>query len=304
MNICYLILTHNNPKHLERMLDAIRSPGSKAFIHLDKKTPMDEFRHLAEREEVVFIEKRIPVAWGGFSDVQATLYLLEAVKTTGLEFDYFSLLSGTHYPVRSPEELKAYLTENKGREFINITAVPNEVAQKDFERFTLVYVDKVYHRRFGLPQKVTTFIARVINKLKFHRKFEPALGDHKPYAGCQWWILSSDAIDYIMTWVEQYPKIVKFFGKTLLPDESFFQTIIGNSPFMPKTQRDLTFTYWREPGAPHPDWLTEEQIEKLYDDELIDTDVFGTTDVYFARKFRDESAPVVELIDQRIDSQA
>ncbi len=300
MNIGYLILAHANPKHLERLLDTILTPGSMAFVHLDKKTPIDDFRHLTQREDVELIEERVPVSWGGFSVVQATLNLIKAAKASGQRFEYFSLISGTHYPVRSPQALHAYLAENKGREFISITAVPNEAAQKDYERFRLIFIDKGYHRRFGLPQAVTTFIVKVIDKLKFHRKFEPVLGDHKPYAGWQWWMLSDDAINYIIEWIDQHPEIVKFFGKTLVPDESFFHTIIGNSPFMPKTKRDLTFSYWRAPEVPHPEWLTEAHLEQLYDDGLTVTDWYGTGDVYFARKFGDDSTAVVDSIDQRI----
>lgn len=300
MNICYLILAHNNPKHLERLLGAIRAPGTMAFVHIDQKASMDSFHHLMGREDVVFIDQRIPVSWGGFSDVQATLYLIDAARSCEQQFDYFCLLSGTHYPVQPPEKLREYLSIHQGRQFISLTAAPNEAVDRGYDRFTLVYIDRVYHRRFGLPQKLTTFIARAINKCQFHREFEPVFGDQKPYGGCQWWVLSDAAIAFVQNWVRQHPDIVRYFGKTLLADESFFQTIIGNSPFLEQTQRDLTLTSWSKSGGAHPEWLTEAHIKKLSDDEMVYTDDFGTADIFFARKFSDESSDLVDQIDQTL----
>ena len=42
------------------------------------------------------------------------------------------------------------------------------------------------------------------------------------------------------------PEILEFFKHTVCPDESFFQTIVMNSPFKTTQKNNLTFVDWSE----------------------------------------------------------
>lgn len=299
MRICYLVIAHAFPRHLSRLLPQLTSEGGEVFVHIDKKVPLETFSTCRELEHVHFIDDRVPVSWGGFSDVQATLNLIHAAKQSRKQFDYFSLLSGTHYPLRPQRAFEAYL-KNTDKEFISITRVPNYEADKTFERFSLFHIDKSYHRRFGLPQALTTFTARAINKLKLHRRFEHKLAGMTPYCGWQWWTLSDAAINHIMDFTRRHPEVAQFFKHTLLPDESFFQTIMANSPFRDKLARDVTYTYWKAPNAPHPEYLDHQHVDMLIQSELKISDTYGVADVFFARKFSDDSEKIVERINQTL----
>jgi len=299
MRIAYLILAHQYPRHLERLVRALSVDDAGIFIHIDAKVSRSQFAAVEQHEGVRFIDNRVPVSWGGFSDVQATLNLIHAAVASGESFDYFALLSGTHYPLQSQAALKAYL-QGSGKEFISVTRVPNEAAEKPIDRFNRFYIDRVYHRRFGLPRAVTTFGARAVNKLKFRRAYEAPLGGLVPHAGWQWWLLSAEAIHYVTGFVAARPEVVRFFRHVLLPDESFFQTIMANSPFRNRLARDLTYTHWQSVDAPHPEFLTEALLEPLYANGLKTSDIYGGSEAFFARKFKDESQPVIRMIDDRI----
>lgn len=60
MNIVYLILAHNNSMHLQRLINAISSNSSDIFIHIDRKSNMQNFSSV-NGDRVHFILERIPV---------------------------------------------------------------------------------------------------------------------------------------------------------------------------------------------------------------------------------------------------
>ena len=90
MKIAYLILAHNNPRHLRRLVGAVASPSSACFIHIDKKADIDGFLPV-EGGHAVFSGERVAVDWGGFPLVEATLVLLRQALADARRFDRFVL---------------------------------------------------------------------------------------------------------------------------------------------------------------------------------------------------------------------
>ena len=43
MKYAYLILAHNNPQQLERMLNMLQDPAAEFYIHVDKKSDIRTF---------------------------------------------------------------------------------------------------------------------------------------------------------------------------------------------------------------------------------------------------------------------
>ncbi len=97
--ICYLILAHADPKHFERLVNAINYQA-KFFVHLDAKTDIENFQALSLPDGLTFIEDRVRVSWGGISMIDATLKLIEAALNCGESFTHLILLSGADYPIK------------------------------------------------------------------------------------------------------------------------------------------------------------------------------------------------------------
>src|SRR4051794_14167084 len=130
MRIAYLILAHNNYAHLQRLIDALNEYDSGFYIHIDKKSELPEIKG----DNIIFIENRVKVYWSTFSEVQATLNLMEkAILDT--RNSYFVLLSGADYPVKSNNEIIRRLSH--GGEFIQLGA--NYYPRK--YRFVYYYFD-------------------------------------------------------------------------------------------------------------------------------------------------------------------
>ena len=301
MKIAYLILTHDSPRHLQRLVEAIASPSSVCFIHIDQKSDLCLFSHL-ESQNVVLIDSRMAVYWGDFSMVEATLMLIRQALADPRGFDRFVLLSGKDYPLHSVSYIESFFQQQPAIEFINLVQMPAEAERKHMWRLT--------HRMIR-PQDPwgVQLIKTLTNKLRIgavlrHLSYEKNLGHLTPYAGDQWWALSRDACQYIRNFVEKEPMIVDFFKDTFCPDEMFFQIILGNSSFFkPRIHRNITYVNWGDDiHSPHPAWISEEYLDAIFGADLSfkPGDWYGAGEMLFARKFSEEGEHLVLSVTQRI----
>src|SRR5262249_37364678 len=151
--------------------------------------------------------------WGSFGIVEGTISLVQTLIDDGTNFDYATLLSGSDYPIKSNSKIAEFLSQNRGREFIEsfLLTTPNRWSN--------------HAEYFKTPEKVlgrhVRFRSRVI-RLPGLRKMPGGL---HPYGGSQWWTLTREAIAYIAQFVTASPSLRSFFKQSFVPDESFIQTI-------------------------------------------------------------------------------
>jgi len=74
--ICYLILAHADPAHLEKLVSTL-DYKSRIFIHLDAKSEMSDFADIKLPKSAKFISKRVKVYWGGISMIKICSYIKE-----------------------------------------------------------------------------------------------------------------------------------------------------------------------------------------------------------------------------------
>ncbi len=291
MSVAYLILAHNNPRHFRRLLSSLASPTSAFFVHIDKKSKVD-FTHDLSADTVYFSGNRIEVHWGDFSVVEATLTLMNQVLRSPRRFDRIVLLSGTDFPIRSASYIEAMFGSNLDAEFINIVKMPSEVAGMPLHRLTR-FVPSANKTNIKLATRNLLYKLGLIPR---ERNYKKALRGLVPYAGSQWWALTRDACEYIEQFCSVNPGIVNFFQNTFIPDEMFFQTIIGNSPYMERVLRNLTFADWSA-GKPSPALLSQKHVDMFSSvTRFGPDDLFGDGDILFARKFSDDNQEVVASI--------
>ena len=296
MKIAYLILAHNTPRHLRRLITRLSSIPSRIFIHLDKKSNADDFSGIKGRN-IHFTQERVPVFWGDFSLVEAILILLKTAIKDQWRPDRFVLLSGADYPLRSASYIEKFFEDNPGKEFINLVAMPNDAAGKPISRLT------IYNFRPG-----DHWITKVIRKRLIKAGVLPPKRDYRiylrhlaPYGGSTWWALSREASDFILTFVKEETRVVNFFKNTHIPDESLFQTILGNSDFRSRIVRNLTYADWSA-GGPSPAYITEKHLDFFQvTSSFPSSDVYGVGEMLFARKFSDDSEELVSRLDNLIN---
>jgi hypothetical protein len=289
MKIAYLILAHDNPRHLHRLTRALAPSSSSIFIHIDRKSNLHDFGDL-QKEDVRVLQERVPVYWGDFSQVEATLRLLRTALAEQPNCDYFVLLSGTHYPLQTPEYIRAFFEREAGHEFIDVAPMGTLISR--LINFTPRPWDPV-RLRFAFK------MAKLV-RMPLVRNYSACLGSLVPYYGSAYWGLTRGACQYIQSFADEKKSIVKFFENTRCPDESFFQTILNNSGYASRIAHSVSYQDWSAGGS-SPAILTEKNLGVFKSESaIIVYGSEGAREALFARKFTDLSGPVLDAIDRQI----
>lgn len=64
MKIAHLILAHQDPYHIARLVERLCA-FSDVYIHIDAKQKIEDFSRLISRKNCYFTTKRYKVYWGG-----------------------------------------------------------------------------------------------------------------------------------------------------------------------------------------------------------------------------------------------
>lgn len=295
MKIAYLIQAHNNVRHLERLLAALDGEDVFFFVHIDRKAELDLFAHLAA-PNVHLVERRVAVYWGDFSQVEATLVLIEAALASPAGVERLVFISGADFPIRSSVEIARFFAERPRAEFINTVPMPADAVGKPIARLAR------FHPRPSAPRAVRGLqkVLMRVGLLPRVRDYRRGLRGLRPYGGSSWWALTRSTCEQVMRFVAERPAVVAFFKHTWCPDESFFQTIIGNTAAAARVVPNLTYSDWA-PGAASPEYLTEKHLPvlKAAAGQRLRT-AFGDAEILFARKFSDRQGDMVGQLERQI----
>ncbi|MGH1456455.1 MAG: beta-1,6-N-acetylglucosaminyltransferase [Alphaproteobacteria bacterium] len=290
----YLITAHNEPISLYKMVLTMRDPRVIFFVHIDKKTEIAPFEKLFQHmDNVVLIEDRVAVYWGGWSLVQAALNLIESAYRSDHQFTRYTFLSGLCYPIKPNKEIFKIFERNQ--EFISAHKMPAPELNKPMSRINRFFVEGEY-RQAGLRPKLIK-IFNIINSLCWKRDYIRGLDGVEPYAGSSWWSLSHDAIEVIRTFLQERRQIVSFFKNTKCPDECFFQTVIINSHLKEKVFDSLTYVDWKDKYE-KPCHIGAKHLPFLLKRETSDHITLKDEPICFVRKISSKNNDIRDHIDR------
>jgi hypothetical protein len=101
----------------------------------------------------------------------------------------------------------------------------------------------------------------------------------------------------VLDQIDNNKDYISFFQTCWAPDEAFFQTIIGNSPFFRKCQPNLTYVDWN--SVPSPALINQKHIE-LFKKNLEFDKGYGIYTPFLARKFDNNSTNIIESIEKEL----
>jgi hypothetical protein len=290
MKIAYLFFAYKNPKLVGKIIEHLSSDDCAFFIHIDSKSNIDTFASITG-DNVFFSEKRVPVYWWEFSGVRAIQLLILQALAHAQNYDYLVLLSGSEYPLKSREYIHKFFKSNQGIEFISMVKMPSAEAGKPISRINTL--------RIPSARPVYRFVVKILAKLGVARRgYQKYLGSLEPYSGHTWWALTRDACQYIIDFEKSNQQVVRYFEDTFAPEEMFFHTILGNSPFRSQTRRNLVYEDWSARGS-HPAMINEQHIAFFAASEKITlSDAYGSGELLFARKFSDGNLGIIQKIEE------
>jgi Core-2/I-Branching enzyme len=291
MKIAYLMLVHRNPRLLKKAIEILSTEDCAFFIHVDKKANIQDFSEIAG-DHIFLSERRIAVYWAEFSNVEAIMQLIQQALGSSTKYEYFIFMQGSDYPLRSGRYIQRFLEDNSGCEFMSMVKMPAPGYP----------LSKINTLRFTSDKPIRRFASRVSAKLGLaQRDYRKYLRGLEVYAGDACWTLSRDACQYIVEFAGSNQHVEKYFRYTHAPDESFFHTILANSPLRHRFRRSLLYRDWPVPGH-HPAMLSDAHITFFEErDKVWVDDQFGPGEVLYARKFSDDNPELPERIDVMIE---
>lgn len=288
--ICYLVLAHASPNHFARHIDALTCGGNRAVVHVDAKTNIDPFR--GANPAATFVEDRVRVNWGGFSIVEATLRMMRAAVAAVPDADWYALTSGDAYPLRDQGAIEEFLNSDGGAAYMSILPMPSPGVDKPLRRLSGYYIE-----HDPRTTKASAFY-KAVHRL-IHRNYGRALGGMRPYAGSQWAVWRADVVRYLIEQVDTRPGFVEFCRNTHIPDEHFFQILLGNSPFADAVRPGVMYSdFSRTSGGPAI--LGDGHVERWRTSPLTWSSAYGHHELLFARKFPDDSADLVARVQRQV----
>lgn len=300
-SIAYLITSHRLPRQLLRLASVLRSgsPGSQIVIHHDSRSCRVE-RAPLEALGAAVIDPPSPVEWGQVSHLTMLLrcfsWLLEHTR-----FDWMVLLSGQDYPIRPVPDIERRLATAGVDAFIEAQPCPPP-SGREADEFALRYhfqwrqaphwatgrLAQAAARRSGLfrvrslPRSGSWVGVRASAS-----PFSPSFVCHR---GSDWFSLSRDAVVALGRFSVERPDVLDYYRRTLIPTESFVQTVLANDPSLRLSASPNRYSIWDEPNMTAPRVLRSSDLDTLIGSGMD-----------FARKFdEDVDRDVLDVLDRRV----
>uniref|UniRef100_A0A667WXF3 Xylosyltransferase 1 n=1 Tax=Myripristis murdjan TaxID=586833 RepID=A0A667WXF3_9TELE len=230
VRIAFVLVIHGRAlRQFQRLFKAIYHTSHYYYIHVDKRS---SYLH----KEVLFLASQYPnvrvtpwrmaTIWGGASLLTMYLRSMEdLLHMPEWSWDFFINLSAADYPIRTSEQLVAFLSKHRNMNFIKSHGRDNArfIRKQGLDR--LFYECDTHMWRLGdrtIPEGI------VVD------------------GGSDWFLLNRPFVNYVVNSQDELVSSMKlFYAYTLLPAESFFHTVLENSPHCESmVDNNLRLTNW------------------------------------------------------------
>lgn len=299
-DIGFVILSHQDTGMLRRLVRRLNQSFDRPPIvchHDTHQVPIDA-RTFAEN--VRFVARPIRTRWGHVSVVQAfRLTLRELYEWRPPE--WFVFLSANDYPIKGGATILSELGNSPFDAYLDCHRVPDypDLPPPGKPNFALstrcpIWIRSAYNRYVarnvkypGFNRKGRLCMRRLALRHPRWIKENPFNSDFKCYAGEPWFTARAKCAPLLYTDTDVSRKLIKHYQGRLAPDESFFHTVLGNSPGLSLCSDNKRFTDWSA-GKPHPKWLGINDLPALLD-----------SNHHFARKLSESrDARVLDELDR------
>jgi hypothetical protein len=270
--------------------------------------------HLPRTQRVQLLRSAARVRWGTWDLVNVVLRSLRWARDN-VDADWFVLLSGQDYPVTPPDAIDAFFAEAGSDAFVYWEPVDPRprigwpmtpeawTTRRYFYRYSarpVLRADPAHRvgRAVGDAARVMTAVQSLVTLWPFpdgsvhvgvRQPRAPFSDRFRCFKGSQWFTASRRAVELLLARAAGDVRLVRHYQRCVIPDESFFLTILLNAPSLNVRNGDLRFAGWAD-GAAHPDVLTIDQVDAAL-----------ASGMHFARKFDVGVDPrAMDEIDRRL----
>lgn len=272
----YLIIAHDKPQQLTLLIKTLDSVYNDIFIHIDSKSKeytegcLDKISKVCVNSKVYFSIKT-NVIWGGYSQIESELLLLELGLEKG-NYSRFHLLSGSDFPIKPINYIYTYFESMSDREFVMFDYDQNKESFYDrFDQYHF-FIER-FGRKYPLLVSLDSLFVKFQKKIGIKRNRKTNFEFKK---GANWFSITNNLAKFV---ISQRDFIKESFKRSKCCDEIFLQTIIYNSEFREKLYFD------KNAGRYHNSRLIDWTRGNPYVFKEQDFDVLVNSPYCFARKF-------------------
>jgi len=282
----YLIMAHHQFDLLKMLCSLLDYPNHDLYIHIDSKTaccPFDDIKQSVKFSKIYFTD-RTSVNWGGYSQINCELTLLDAAVNSGEKYSYYHLISGVDLPLKTAEEIYRFFEANSGKEFIQCD-LGSPQWQESIKKRVNHYC--IFQEKAGRSNKLWQKRQDKLRRWQYRLEIDRTKNIGKTlYNGANWFSITDKLARFILqnkNWIK------KHFNHTICADEVFLQALIGGTEFenalyepFPQTggaKACMRYIDWKR-GEPYT--FTEADFDELINCECL-----------FARKFDISTHPEI-----------
>jgi core-2/I-Branching enzyme len=263
MNLAFIILNYQNPGQLLRLGRVLRHgfPSADIFCNNDfGQCPLDERPFDGVMS---FLKPHQPMRWGHISCVEALWRCLDVLYSGSEGPDWFFLLSGATYPIKSPQAFHARLASAACDAFMDMHPLENLPSADPFvqqvrwrylrARCLVPALDSTGHWRRSV---------RVLPPFPFLKWVLPFGKSFRCHVGGFWFAGNRRVAAVLQRARQAWPQAYHHYRLTPVPEESYLQSVVGSSPGLRWQADDLTYVRWPA-RSKHPVLLTRLDYEAL-----------------------------------------
>ncbi len=304
MKVLYLIQTYKNPDQIKRLANSIKKSSleSQVLISHDSR-----YSTLLSKSDFENFQKLNLIynsgGRGNFSTVQSYLNSLQWLFANNIEFDWIVNISGQDYPIQPLVLLEQFLSKTEYDGFLEYRDVLSKDSYHGFKESVERYYYQYWHSGIyllpwqnTLVKPIKVLVNNIQGLVKISTSYQFSIGikafqnifneKFKCYGGTLYKILSNRCAKYLYKTAKEQVHLVDYYKKTLVPEESFMQTILANSNLFNLCDKNLFYSDWSGSKHGSPKILTVADYSTLT----------NSKDYYFARKF--DPAVDGEIIDR------
>ncbi len=303
MKVCYLIMSHKNPKQIYRLIRTIKtsSPNSYIILSHDSRNCSLDLSRLNKIPGV-----RVQFASGergDFSLVKNYFSAVDWLLSNNIDFDWLIKLSAQDYPTQPLAKIEYSLSTTQYDGFLEYFKVFSSESHWSVREGSGRYLYGYKKLPIALPNWIMSMlkISKVINYLQnyFRVDFEHGLRlgikikpifdrNFQCYGGLFFTILSKKCIIYLNNFYQNNPDVVNYYKQILIAEESIIQSILVNSKKFNLYNQCKHYMDFSNSLHGHPKILTEKDYHAITQESY-----------YFARKFdMDISSEILDKLDE------
>jgi len=301
MKACYFIQSHKDPEQICRLVQVIKnsSPDSQILINHDFSSSYLDLTTLNNLSGINVIKRKKPARRGDSSILEIYLNAINWLFKHDFDFDWLICLSGQDYPTQPISEIEDFLSKTTYDGFIRYHDLLSEEShwnQKNIKRFFAQYI--------CLPESTSWLLKkysdRIENSTPLIVKWRYSLigmetktlftNDFRCYRGWYWNTLSKACIKYLIDYLSKNPEVLRYYRRTLGPEESLIQTVLVNSERFNLCNDNKRYVDYPKELNGCARVLTAEDYSKI-----------TTGDFHFARKLDiKQDSKILDMLDAKV----